>query len=336
MNASLSECPSTSLETTRRIQINTSPNSGEVDLSPLAGHGLEFSSLDMVSLADILRNAFVYPPHTIYSDVKIAATGFDPAQDMHDNPRFHFPFQSELAPARPLPGQVDDDTLLRTYHRLLCDAIARSTAGVRSPWLLQSGGKDSTSLAIAAAEAAPQTTCITYLGGFEENEIESARSVARKLGLRHEALVCDPGRAYDRYLAIAGRMPSLTADFALLSYVDLLTTIADAGGDGVVDRDGAQRGVQLLAVRRHAGHQRRLHARKDGVDLAREPGRIAAPLDHEIADDPVRAASARAERARRAQIVHEVRFVAGVLQDFGDEARDAEIIFDDQNQLRRH
>ena len=67
----------------------------------------------------------------------------------------------------------------------------------------------------------------------------SARAIATTLGLRHESLVCDPGRAYDRYVAIAPRMPLLTADFALLSYVDLATEIAAGGGDGVIDGLGS-------------------------------------------------------------------------------------------------
>jgi len=69
--------------------------------------------------------------------------------------------------------------------------------------------------------------------------VPSARAIARALGLRHESLRCDPGRAYDRYVAIAGRMPLLTADFALLSYVDLATEVAADGGDGVLDGIGS-------------------------------------------------------------------------------------------------
>src|SRR5690606_40467860 len=95
-------------------------------------------------------------------------------------------------------------------------------------------GKDSTSLAIAVAQARPDTRCLTYLGGREEDEVASARAVARQLGLRHEALVCDPGRAYERYLAMVPRMPLLSADFAMLSYADLTTEIARNGGDGVL------------------------------------------------------------------------------------------------------
>jgi hypothetical protein len=247
MNASLSECPGTTLEAMRRIQINTSPNAGEVDLSPLIDQGRDFASLDLVSIADILRNAFVYPPHTIYRDVKIAATGFDPTQDMHDEPRFHFPYQHALAPGRPPADAVDDDTLLQTYHRLLCEAVARSTAGMRSPWLLQSGGKDSTSMAIALADVRPDVTCLTYLGGHEEDEVASARFVARQLGLAHEVLVCDPGRAYDRYLAVLPRIPLLSADFAALSYVDLATEVSLRQGDGLIDALGSDQyfGVPL-------------------------------------------------------------------------------------------
>jgi hypothetical protein len=247
MNASVNEYTHTSLEPPRRLQITTSPNAGEVDLSPLGDHGQDFASLDLVSLADILRNASVYPPHTIYRDVKVAATGFDPAQDLHDQPRFHFPFQSELATSRPPVDAVDEEALLRTYHRLLCEAVARSTASSRSPWLLQSGGKDSTSMAIALADVRPDATCLTYLGGNEENEVASARFVAQQLGLRHEALVCDPCRAYDRYLAVLPRIPLLTADFAALSYVDLATEVSLSQGDGLIDALGSDQyfGVPL-------------------------------------------------------------------------------------------
>ncbi|GAB2579491.1 hypothetical protein ISP15_00240 [Dyella jejuensis] len=230
-----------------RIQINASPDAGEVDFSPLGEHDHDFASLDLVSIADLLRNAFVYPPHTIYRNVKIAATGFDPTQDMHDHPQFHFAFQAALAPSRPPAGAVPDPVLLQTFHRLLCDAVARSTAGMQSPWLLQSGGKDSTSMAIAVAEACPRTTCLTYLGGKEEDEVASARFVAKKLGLRHEALVCDPGRAYDRYLALVPRTPLLTADFAALSYADLATEVGQNRGDGIIDALGSDQyfGVPL-------------------------------------------------------------------------------------------
>jgi hypothetical protein len=221
------------------IQIGTSPYLSAIDFSPLdrlQGRGL---AVDPVSLADLLRTSFVYPPHSIYRNVKLVGTGFDPAQDMHGAPQYHYGFQSALAPSRPPAGKVDENELIETYHGLLCHSIARTTASMQAPWLFQSGGKDSTALAIALAETRPDTTCITYLGGIEENEVPSASLVAKRLGLRHETMVCDPERAYDRYLAMVPRIPLLTADFAVLSYADLVTEIHARGGDGIIDGIGA-------------------------------------------------------------------------------------------------
>ncbi|AND69813.1 hypothetical protein ATSB10_23590 [Dyella thiooxydans] len=196
-------------------------------------------ALDEVSVADLLRNGFVYPPHSVYRDVKVAFTGFAPGQDLHAAPRFHLPYQSASVPDRPMIGAVDTDALVATYHRLLGDGVVRAVRGMDSPWLLQSGGKDSTSLAMAVAERSPVTVCVTYAGGDEEDELESAQSVARQLGLRHTSLICDPARAYDRYLAMVPAMPLLTADFAMLSYCDLVTHVAEAGGDGLLDGLGS-------------------------------------------------------------------------------------------------
>ncbi len=217
------------------MQIQLSPYHGRPDFT-----GIQASSpgtIDAISVADILRNAFVYPPHSILENVKLASFGFDAAQDMRASPEFRFAFRdADMQPERHVRSSRE---LVDRYHELLCDGIRTSTTDMRSPWLLQSGGKDSTSLAIAMAEARPDATCLTYLGGKEENEIESASTVARTLGLRHEVVVCDPGRCYDRYLEVMHRMPLLTADFALLSYIDMATEIGARGGDGIVDGLGS-------------------------------------------------------------------------------------------------
>ncbi|HEV8693119.1 MAG TPA: asparagine synthase-related protein, partial [Lysobacter sp.] len=202
----------------------------------------------------------VYPPHSIFEDIKLVTPGFDPRADLLEEPHFHFQFRDRERNRRNKDARVD---WLATYHRLLCDAVSTSCADIRSPWLLQSGGKDSTTLPIAVADARPDTTCITYLGGREEDEVASARTIARTLGLRHESLVCDPGRAYDRYVAIAGKMPLLTADFALLSYVDLATEIAANNGDGVMDGLGSDWYFGMLMQRQ----QRFLAALSRGMRL---------------------------------------------------------------------
>ena len=218
------------------MQITMSPYFGKPDFSALAQGSALRDRIDLVSVADILRNAFVYPPHSIYEGVKLVTFGFCPQHDMRVAPQFHFKFRN--AGEIPVVASADQDWVA-AYHRLLCEAVLRSCEEMRAPWLLQSGGKDSTTLSIACADARPDTTCITYLGGREENEVESAAHVARTLGLRHETLVCDPGRAYDRYLAAVPRLPLLTADFALLSYMDLATEIKECEGDGLIDGLGA-------------------------------------------------------------------------------------------------
>jgi asparagine synthetase B (glutamine-hydrolysing) len=218
------------------MQIAMSPYYGRPDFSGLRTGRDARPRIDLVSVADVLRNAFVYPPHSIFEDVRLVTFGFSPGHDMRTDPEFRFKFRH--ADAAPGTGH-DGHDWVATYHRLLCEAIARTCTGMRAPWLLQSGGKDSTSLAIAAADARPDTVCITYLGGREENEVESARRVARELGLRHDTLTCSPGRAYDRYLSLLPRMPLLTADFALLSYADLMVEIAGKGGDGAIDGLGS-------------------------------------------------------------------------------------------------
>jgi asparagine synthetase B (glutamine-hydrolysing) len=217
------------------VQIIVSPYMGRPDFSGL-GKRSDKSRIDLVSVADLLRNSVVYAPHSSLQDIKLVPYGFSPDHDMGDRPEFRYEFKHANKSVE-FDGYEKD--WVGTYHRLLCDAISRSTADMRAPWLLQSGGKDSTTLAIAIADARPDTTCITYLGGSEENELDSAQHVARTLGLRHEQLVCDPGRAYDRYIEILPRMPLLCADFAVLSYVDLGTEIRSRGGDGVIDGLGS-------------------------------------------------------------------------------------------------
>lgn len=229
-----------------RLQITMSPYYGTPDFSQLEA-SREARRLDLVSVADLLRNAFVYPPHTIFDDVKLVAFGFNQKDDMHGNPKFRFKFRED---GKRKVREASDEEWVAAYHANLCDAVARSCEGIATPWLLQSGGKDSTSIAIAIADTRPDATCLTYLGGPEEDEVASARSVAMRLGLRHEVLVCNPGRAYDRYLAIMDRMPLLTADFALLSYADLITTISAQGGDGIIDGLGSDIYFGILMGRR--------------------------------------------------------------------------------------
>jgi hypothetical protein len=188
------------------VQITMSPYYGKPDFSGLRVDGGARPRIDLVSVADVLRNAFVYPPQSIFEDVRLVTFGFCPQQDMRIDPRFRFKFRRTIEDAG--PGD-DGRDWVAAYHRLLCAAVARSCADMRTPWLLQSGGKDSTTLAIAAAEARPDTVCITYLGGREENEVDSARRVAHGGTLcaraRRRTGTRPPRRGGDRHLLVLCR-----------------------------------------------------------------------------------------------------------------------------------
>lgn len=231
------------------MQVAVSPYFDPTDFSVLRRLPAK-AAVDPVSIADILRNAFVCPPHSIYEGLGIASFGFRLGLDGNTGPasRFQFPISYRCRQQ----GGTGCDPLVQRYHDLLCDAVRSSTRNMQSPWMLQSGGKDSTSLAIAMAEARPDVVCFTYLGGREEDEVASARQVSERLGLAHATLVCDPGRAYDRYLALVPRMPLLTADFALLSYADLAIEAAQQSADGLVDGLGSDCyfGMPASATRR--------------------------------------------------------------------------------------
>jgi len=218
------------------VQVAVSPYFDPTDFSVLRRLPAK-ATVDSVSIADILRNAFVCPPHSIYDGLGIASFGFRLGFDGKAEPASHFQFPIRYR-SKPQDG-TDRGSLVDRYHDLLRDAARSATRNMQSPWMLQSGGKDSTSLAIVMAEARPDAVCFTYLGGQEEDEVASARRVSQRLGLAHATLVCDPGRAYDRYLSLVPRMPLLTADFALLSYADLAIEAAQRSADGLVDGLGS-------------------------------------------------------------------------------------------------
>src|SRR5688572_31584800 len=115
------------------LQITMSPYYGRPDFTGLSGEGKAQRTIDFVSVADILRNAFVFPPHSIFEDVKLVTFGFCPNQDMHVAPVFHFKFRN--AGEVPEVAQQDQDWV-GVYHRLLCQAVTASCSEMKAPWLL--------------------------------------------------------------------------------------------------------------------------------------------------------------------------------------------------------
>ena len=71
----------------RRRQILMSPYHGRPDFSALTEDYTASARVDLVSVADLLRNGFVYAPHSIFEDVKLVTFGFDPAARHAHRPR---------------------------------------------------------------------------------------------------------------------------------------------------------------------------------------------------------------------------------------------------------
>ena len=183
------------------------------------------NGIDLISVGDILRNGFVTPPYTVSGDIRLNAC--DGVTDL---------VAGKTSDVLPL---MDDKDYVDTYHGMLCGVMRSVCEKHRSPWLLQSGGKDSVSLAIALAAESPGSNCVTYCGGREEDEVASARYVANRLGLHHDVIQGDCSRAYRNYLARVQDMPLITGDAALLSYFDIMGFLSSSQCDAVIDGIGS-------------------------------------------------------------------------------------------------
>ena len=114
-----------------RTQLLVSPFYGTPDVSHLEVHG---PSLDKVSLADLLRNGFVYPPYSIYENVRLFSCGFDPSQDLFDEAHYEPIFRDTRHPREHVDEQHD---WVGEYHERLCESLRTATQDMSAPWLLQ-------------------------------------------------------------------------------------------------------------------------------------------------------------------------------------------------------
>jgi asparagine synthetase B (glutamine-hydrolysing) len=192
--------------------------------------------IDTESIVEILRNAIPFTPNTTDKNLKMLSLGISGESDS-DNFKFSYSFPIEQASNDHKPEPSLEEAV-KSYHSLLCKSIESKTRECGTPYLLQSAGKDSTSLAIALAETRPGTDCVTYHGGDEENEVNSAKAIATKLGLKHHSITSNPTRAYNTYLSKIPNLKSITGDFAFLSYFDILGQIK-LNSDSVIDGLGS-------------------------------------------------------------------------------------------------
>ena len=191
--------------------------------------------IDLQSIVEILRNAIPFTPHTASENLKMLSLGIS-AQKVADN--FEFNYSFPFKETKYIHTENDLNQAISQYHSLLCKSLERKIKDKTSTYLLQSAGKDSTSLAIALADVNPGANCITYQGGNEENETQSAKQICSYLGLKHHSLISNTTRAYSAYLKRIPRLKSITGDFAFLSYFDILETISP-DSNAVIDGLGS-------------------------------------------------------------------------------------------------
>ena len=139
-------------------------------------------------LSSLLHNGLIPVPQTVYEGVFHLAMG-DVATVSMESGRVGL----SLGHRYPwVPDESTEDNPPDTRHLLdlLTEATADRVAEAGSGVLMLSSGKDSSSVALAVAEAglADRVTTITYRTGPDDPEPPVAADIAGRLGLRHEAI----------------------------------------------------------------------------------------------------------------------------------------------------
>ncbi|UCG42190.1 MAG: hypothetical protein JSU73_09960 [candidate division WOR-3 bacterium] len=148
---------------------------------------------DAAALAQFLHYLYVPSPRTAYAGVKSVPVGraievsevHDRSVSMHS--RVPVPFWQE----RHVPESENSLTeAVGTFDRLLAEAVEARTAPTGRTAILLSGGKDSSSICVAASKIDPRRYLAVTVG-FEDSSIdesEDAAVVARHLGIEHLVL----------------------------------------------------------------------------------------------------------------------------------------------------
>jgi asparagine synthetase B (glutamine-hydrolysing) len=229
--------------------IVSSENIADVlDAKSRAGHAID---VDHAAISHLLHDGLVPQPRTVYRDVFAISVGFS-ARLERGQIKFQRSFPFALNRSR--GDQVGSP-------QKLLDLLAAATSAAcdrSNNVLLLSSGLDSTALAVAAKHAGRDNLqCVTYGEPDRRSEVELARAVCRRLGLRHEAHVVDVHspeipRALLNY---ASRVPEPCADPALIATISTIGERCD-GNSTVLDGSGSDsyfwappRSLDLLKVR---------------------------------------------------------------------------------------
>jgi asparagine synthetase B (glutamine-hydrolysing) len=181
--------------------------------------------VDHTAISHLLHDGFVPQPRTVYRDVyaiSVDLTATRTGQSIIFDR--NFPFTNAKSRKHEKPST-------RKLISLLARSVETACTGRSEAILLLSAGVDSTSIAVAAREAGvDKLRCVTYGESPDDFEVNYARDICNKLGLRHEAHIpdlADPSlcRALRKY-ALASSQPC--ADPALTACISVVAQFAGA------------------------------------------------------------------------------------------------------------
>jgi asparagine synthase (glutamine-hydrolysing) len=191
--------------------------------------------VDHAAISHLLHDGFVPQPLTVYRGVFAISIGFT-AKLERDAITFHRSFPFRLSYSR-----RDQDGNSQTLLAHLARATAAACDVRPNPVLLLSAGLDSTSLAVAAKQAGhDQLLCVTYGEPDQHAEVDFARAVCRRLGLRHEAHIVDieSKQVPQILLRYAGAVPEPCCDPALIASVSAISASCNSNSV-VLDGSGS-------------------------------------------------------------------------------------------------
>lgn len=191
--------------------------------------------VDHTAISHLLHDGFVPPPRTAYRDVFAISVDLS-ARLAGSEIVFErdYPFTNDKSPCN---GQPSTRALLE--H--LAQAITTACKDSRDALLMLSSGVDSTSLAVAAKEAArDDLICVSYGEPENDFEVNFARATCKRLGLRHEAHILDlrSPKLQSDLINYAATVPEPCADPALTACISAVARFAGPG-TAVLDGSGS-------------------------------------------------------------------------------------------------
>lgn len=143
-------------------------------------------SVSNVSISHLLHDGLIPLPYTIYEN--IYALGLGDIATLYSHSLSTFEFKVDFPYFREKSAQNSDPTTFFLLNHIT-SAVDKQIGNNSDAVLMLSSGKDSTALALGAAEAGRKNLCcITYAAGTKNDEDDFAKSLCEKLGLMHKTV----------------------------------------------------------------------------------------------------------------------------------------------------